>query len=126
MTNLLQDGATWLGGQLKDSAGRSVSIVQGSLRVSGLTASVYQHEYPVLNREGFLTQVRAYDWTFTAADIVSGSSVVALRKGAVITETLNGVEHKYEAMEVGDMPAVEDKDTSGILLTVHTRRISDG
>lgn len=121
MPNILQTGATWLGEQLQAHAGRTVSVKQGAKRaVEGLTATVASHDYEVVDANGFLTTVPAYDWTFVAADLGD----LNIRTGDVITETLAGVEVKYEAMPIGKKPSVENLDSSGILLTVHTKKVA--
>jgi len=120
MTNLLQSGAAWLGGQLQTHAGRTVSIRQGVKTVASIVASVAKLEYMVESEEGFPLAVQFYDWTFVAADLVAAG--IELREGAIVTETLSGVAREYFAAPVGKRPCVEDLDTSGILLTLHTNR----
>ena len=124
MANILQDGAAWLGGKLTAHAGHSVSLEQGSATLTGLTASVAMHDYEVIDSSGMLTAVLSYDWTFVAADLVAaGGSGFELRKGAVVIETVSGVTRRYEAMPLGSKPAAERLDPSGILLTLHTKKV---
>ena len=115
MPNLLQIGAAWLGGQLQSHAGRSVQIVQGSDTLSVIgTLAIQDYEY--LSDSGFLTLVSSFDWTFTAGDLGD----VQLHKGARVMEGSD----IFEVMPVANRPCVERLDSSGILLTVHTKKVS--
>lgn len=120
MPNMLQHGATWLGKQLQAHAGRVVTLEQGGTTIEDLNASVVSHEHEVFDQEGFLVKVLSFDWTIVAEDLDG----LELRVGAVITETIGAVTSKYEAMPLGrDKPCVERKDSSGILLTLHTKQV---
>ncbi len=123
-TNLLQSGAAWLGGQLKAHAGRTVKLTSGAVAIDNLQCSAAQFEHEILDDDGFATRVLSYDWTFLAADLVSGGLPVKLRPGVIVSETINGVTDQYEAMTLGSRPALERADSSGILLTLHTKKIS--
>jgi len=124
MPNLMQNAATWLGGQLQTAAGRTVSIQQGKQFIASIVAaSCATVEYQVMDTEGMLTALVMNDWTFVIADLVAEG--IELRSGAILTETLNGVSRSYEAMPVGSKSAVEELDSAGILLTVHTKRVED-
>jgi hypothetical protein len=67
--------------------------------------------------------VLSYDWTIVAADLVANGAPLILRPGAIVTETLNGVLEKYEAMTLGTEPCFQRADSSGILMTLHTKKI---
>src|SRR4051812_7679235 len=107
MTNLLQSGAAWLGSKLQAHAGRTVTIEQGTITLADITAAAVMHEYEVMDDQGFLVSVVSYDWTLVTADLVADGSPLQLRSGAILTETLEGVENKYEAMPLGQKPCVE-------------------
>lgn len=119
--NNLQRIAALVGETGKAQAGRTVSIKLKSLLVEGIIATVEQKEYEVISVEQFVTSVVSYDWTFVKADLDAAG--IVLRSGAILTETLSGTERKYEAMELGSKEAVEDLDTSGVLVLLHTKRI---
>ena len=122
-TNFLQNGASWLGLQLQAHAGRTVRLEVGRDAVAEITATLVQANYEVDDQRGFRTEAQSYDWTFTASDI--GFHGITLRKGAIVVEVDgDGVEHKYEAMPFGQRHAVEPLDSSGILLTLHTKKVS--
>lgn len=123
MPNLLQTGAAWLGQKLQASAGRSVTLEQGTTTVTGLTGVMTEFEYEVIDEGDFTTKLLSCDWVFVAADLSEFGTPPKLRSGAVVTEILNDCETKYEAMEIPGKQAVENKDSSGVLVTLHTKRV---
>jgi hypothetical protein len=116
MTNVLQLGAQWLGDSLKQAAGRVVSVTDGANTVHGVTATLALAEYETLDDEAFPITVRSFDWVFEAADV----EAVALRAGTRITDDTGAI---YEVAPMSTRPAVEDNDTSGIMLLVHSKRV---
>src|SRR5262245_36281242 len=123
MSNLLQDAAVWLGDRLKESAGRQVTYARGGQESEPITGTVAKHEYEVVENDGSVTLVLAYDWTFTAADLVIAGSPVKPRSGDRIKETLNGEPIEFEVLPIGKLPYSEWLDTSGVLLLVHTKKV---
>lgn len=125
MPNMLQTGAAWLGQKLQASAGRSVTLQQGTTVIEGLTATLAAHDYDVMDADGFSTRVRSFDWIFVAADLVVDGVPFCFHAngGAVVKETVGSVETRYESMKVGTRPAAEDKDSSGVLVMVHTNKV---
>jgi hypothetical protein len=116
--NLLQSGATWLMDKLQAHAGRTVSVKQGRSVVAGIVASVSRIDYKV-EIDGAATVVPSFDWTFQTSDLGG----LELRKGAEISETLDGTIYKYEAMPIEGYPAVEWADTSGRITRVRTKKV---
>ena len=123
MSNLLQDAAVWLGDRLKESAGRQVIYARGAQSSDPITGTVVQQQYEVIENDGSVTLVMAYDWTFTAADLAIGGSPIKPRSGDRIAETLNGDAIEFEVLPIGKLPCSEWLDTSGILLLVHTKKV---
>ena len=123
MTNLLQDAAVWLGDRLKDSAGRQVTYARGAGESEPITGTVVQHQYEVVENDGSITLILAYDWTFTAGDLVVAGNPIKPRSGDRIKVTLNGEAFEFEVLPIGKMPCSEWLDTSGILLLVHTKKV---
>lgn len=119
MSNLMQRGAAKLGTVLQASAGRTVSIIQGGVTLTGITGMVAEKEYEVLDNSGFLAKVISFDWSLVASEVDD----INFRPGTRIVETINGKTFTYEGMSVGKRPVEEWLDTSGVLLTIHTKRI---
>lgn len=124
MTNMLQDGVVWLGGQLKNSAGLTVSYSRGAYSVS-LTATATYHEYQILDEEGFATVVLSRDYLLHAADVVLNAVQVTPRSGDRITETISGVSVVFEVMPLSEsVREYEQLDPDGALLKVHTKKVA--
>lgn len=121
MTNLLQDGADWLIGQLGDHASRAVVYEQGTGPLKGLAGTCTAQEYEVPDEESGLPQkITMLDWTFRSSDL----GALVPRSGDRITETLNGQTITYELLPVGRRPCCENADTAGLILIVHTKRVA--
>ena len=123
MTNLLQDGVTWLGGQLKDHCGLSVTYCRGPLMVS-ITGTATMHEYEVVDTDGVVTIVTSRDYVVHAADLVLAGTTITPRGGDRITETIGGTEQTFEVMPLGGSRAFDPVDPDSVLLKVHTKKIA--
>lgn len=118
MPNLLQTSAAWLGQQLQSHAGQVVTLRQGAMELSEISATLSQHQHEILDASGFLTKVTLFDWTFVAADLAG----LKLRSGALVIDESG---NEYEAMPLDKIPAVERGDSSGILLILHTKLVTE-
>jgi hypothetical protein len=124
MPNLLQRGATWLGGQLQSAAGQEVEYVRGSQSAS-VTGWPSRVEYEVDDQDGIPRRVTFYDWNFTTEDMIFTGETEQLDSmpGDQVLVTIGGFEYTYEAMPAGKRPVAEWLDSSGILRTVHTKLV---
>ena len=124
MSNMLQDGATWLAGQLQTHAGRDVVLRRQGQSPTDLTGTVVMHEYDVVDEEtGIVFTVLSYDWMFTASEYqVTGVQVPPLPYDR-LEETLAGSSIAFEVMGLGKKPCWEWLDTSGIMLLVHSKKV---
>jgi len=123
MTNMLQDGVAFLGGQLKDHCGLSVTYYRGQSSVS-ITATASMHRYEVIDTDGIVTVVTSRDYVVHAADLVVGGTTITPRAGDTIKETIGGTERTFEVMPLGAEAAYEPVDPDSVLLTVHTKKIN--
>jgi hypothetical protein len=84
-----------------------------------------QHEYEVIDDEsGLPTKVISYDWTFVASELAIADEPVTPRKGDRWKPTIEGTEETYEVLPIGKRPCFERADTSGVLILVHTKKVS--
>lgn len=116
--DLLAVGASWLTGQLKQFAGRSITYVRRHQRYEGLTATHVSQEYTTVDQDNFATVIRLDDFLWTASDLP-----VDPRPGDRIEEVIGGVLQIFEVMALGDKPCWELQDSSGLLAIVHTKRV---
>lgn len=115
MPTLMQRGATFLASRLQTAGGRSVSYRRGNGEPVTLTGTPKQITYEVAQADGALTQVEAWDWLVTAADL--GFDPMG---GDQIEETINGVVKTYTVRTIGNKPCFEWSDTAGILWVIHS------
>lgn len=123
MSNILQDGAAWLGEQLKAVAGVTVAYHRASSSISDVTATVSLHEYEVLDTDGIMVLIKSRDYIVHAADLVLSGSTITPRAGDRIVETIGGVSQTFEIMPLGAQKEYEPLDTDGVLLRIHTKKI---
>jgi hypothetical protein len=123
MTNILQDGAAWLGSQLKAHAGVSVTYTRGTDSAS-ITATATMQQYDVVDAEGFSTSVVSRDYLVHAADLVLAGSLIVPRAGDQIAETIAGVACTFEVMPLGEKREFDPLDSDGLLLLIHTKKVA--
>lgn len=121
MPNLLQRAATWHGGQMKAAAGRVVEVRQGENSYEDITAWHQLVNYEVVDNEGYGTSVQAWEWRFLVSDLPSG---FVFREGDWIIETnVDETADRYEVLPIGGRPCDENADSSGLQITVRTKRV---
>lgn len=124
MPNLLQRGATWLGGKLQTAAGRTITYDRRgqTFTATGVPNKV-DYEVDVDPQTGLPLAVTFYDWTFTFADLGfdNDDSLFEALPGDQISETLNGVDSVYEAAPPAKRKVMEWLDSAGTLVVVHTK-----
>jgi hypothetical protein len=123
MAALLPDAATWLGEQLRKSAGSEITYVRRDGCVA-LAAWPARHEYEVLDEDGIPTRVLSFDWTCLARDLVLGGHPLEPRAGDRLVEIDDGAELVFEVMPLGNKPCYERLDAGGRLLLIHTKQVS--
>jgi hypothetical protein len=123
VTNIIQDGAAWLGGQLKDHAGVDITYRRGSDTVA-ITATATLHEYQIVDQDGIATVVISRDYIVHAADLVLDGAEIAPRAGDQIVETIRSVATTFEVMPLGERRECELVDQDGLLLLIHTKKVA--
>ena len=110
---------------LERLAGCEGVYARGTTESEPILGVPVQHEYEVNDDETNLPiKVVFYDWIFTAADLVLGGNSITPRSGDRWTSTIEGELETYEVLPIDKRPCFERQDTSGILLVVHTKKIS--
>lgn len=120
MSTFMEDAAGWLGEQLQNVAGRSVTYRRlWEHTALELTGVVTMRDYEVADEQGFLTLVRSWDWTFTASDLAfeNGTRLIPQKGDEIYDE--NGT--LYEPMPLGKRPISEPLDSGGVLIVIHTK-----
>jgi hypothetical protein len=113
----LSRGAAWLMDKLQASAGVAITYARNDVQSDPIIAVVSQTSYEVVDeRSGLMTSVQSWDWTIKAADL----TVTPWKGDRIITTSLG----TFEVLPLGKLPCFEWLDSSGLLLLVHTKRIS--
>lgn len=123
MTNILQDGVVWLGGQLGDHAGVTITYTRGANSVS-ITATVSMHEYDVIDTDGVVTAVTSRDYVIHSADLILAAVEVLPRAGDRIAETIDGTAETFEVMPLAGTRAFDPVDPDSVLLKIHTKKVA--
>ena len=124
MPNLQQRGAAWLGSQLQTAAGQASTYRRrgsGGVEEFAIVGTWSEKVYDQVDQDGEVQQVLAYDWILVAADLDEIS--VSPRPGDQLVGTVAGSAVTFEIRPIGNLPAVEWADTSGILIRLHTKRV---
>lgn len=117
MPNVLQNAAAWLGAELKRLAARTVVIQYSDVQTDELTGWCSRQQYEVIDAEGFATSMLSYDWQFVVEDLPTD---LLQFEGLLIVEGYD----KYEAMPLGNRPWYEQLDSTGQIVTIHTKQVS--
>lgn len=123
MTNRLQDGAAWLAGKIKDFAGVACVYYRGADSVS-VTGTINDKLYETVDDQGFTTQTKITDFTFTAADLVISGSTIKPQRGDKIEIAEDGSTVGYEVLPSSAAEREWERfDNFGTMILVHTKRI---
>lgn len=122
MSTFMQDGATWLAGQLQQAAGRSVVYRRGSLSVP-LTAWSHGTEHEVKDQCGIEIDVAERVYNIVRDELVVQGQAIEPRPGDTIEETIAGRVERFEVMPLGDTPVSTWNDGDGTMIAVNTKRI---
>ena len=125
MSTAIARAANGMARSLERLAGIEGTYARGRCESEPIRGVPVQHEYEVIDDEtGLPTRVISYDWRFIAAELVLADEPVTPRAGDCWTMNMGGCEETYEVMPIGKRPCFERADASGVLLLIHTKRIS--
>ena len=120
----LTDAVAGFATALQGVAGETVTYSRQSSQITGLSGVPDNQDYEVVDAEGFASVIPSYDWLVTATDLVLSGSAIVPRPGDRISGMLNGVAMVFEVMPIGTKPACEPVDPDGLMLLVHSKRVS--
>ena len=126
MPTLMQRSAVWLGGRMKQAAGRSVVIRRGEFTSEAVTGWQDSKAFNEVGDDGLTTSVKYDVWTFIANELVLQGETLVPKPGDIIVEELDGTTYRYEVLPTAMEPCVTRFDTGhpqGLLILVNTKRI---
>ena len=120
MSDRLATAATWLAGQRKSYATRTISYHDGGESVNVL-ATIGRTLFELEDAEGgVVKRVESRDYLITAADLILSGSVILPQRGHTIRETIGGVVHRFQVTAPGDEPVFRWSDGHRNTLRIHT------
>lgn len=119
MTDLLQQGATFLDGQRHAHMTRVVVYVRGA-ESKEVHATVGRTEFEQADEVGLIHRTESRDFLVRAADLDFGSGPVLPRAGDRVRETQDGRTFVYEVNAPGGEPPWRFSDPYRRVLRVHT------
>jgi len=114
--DMLADGAAWLAGQLKASAGRDVSVSDGTSSIT-VTATIGSSRFEGQTTSGTAEVWESRDFIVTPDDLADLGDP---SHGWTITDTLEGVEVVYEVRTPAGVPEWHYADGFRQTIRIHT------
>ena len=122
MADMLEQGASWLAGMLKQHASRSVTYVRGAESVE-LSATLGLTTYEVADEFGTVVEAKATDFIVPAADLVLAGQKAQPEPGDRIRVTFGDEVHVFEVMDLGGAGHWRPSDPYGHTLRIHTKLV---
>ena len=116
MANMLADGAAWLAGQLKASAGSAVTYQRGG-DTAAVTATIGRSQFEATNQSGVIEVWESRDFLIPLADLPFGEP----QRGDLVIEG----ELSYEVSAPRGVP-VAHYDAFRSMARVHTKLTDTG
>ena len=119
MSDLLEQGATWLGQQRVAFASRSVVYRRGAANVT-LAASLGSTNTEFQDASGMIEQYQSRDFIVQAADLVLGGVTVLPQRGDRITDGAA----TYEVLAPTGMECWKWSDPYRKAIRIHTKEVA--
>ena len=116
MPDMLANGAAWLAGQLKASAGRTVTITDGSQTIS-VTATIGSSRFEAANTSGVTEVWETRDFIVAPADL---DAIGFPAHGWYVTDTIDGVDVVYAVRTPAGVPEWHYGDGFRQTVRIHT------
>ena len=123
MTDLLEQGASWLDDQRHRHMTRSVSYARGASTVI-VQATIGRTVFEQADEYGVVTKTESLDYLIRTADLVLDGQVTLPKHGDQIRETDGETTFVYEVLSPGDEPIFRYSDPYRKALRIHTKHIA--
>lgn len=122
MADLLEQGVSWLDGQIHAHAARTVTYRRGADSVQ-MAATIGRTPFEQVDESGFVHKVESRDFLLRTSDLVLGGAQVLPAEGDRVEEIDGSDTHTYEVMSPGDEPPWRYSDPYRKRLRVHTKLV---
>jgi len=119
---MLEQGASWLAGMLKQHASRTVTYARGAESVE-LSATLGRTTYEVADEYGTVVEAKATDFIVPAADLVLAGQKAQPEPGDQVRVTVGDEVHVFEVMDLGGAGHWRPSDPYGHTLRIHTKLV---
>ena len=123
MTDMLEQGASWLDDQRHQHMTRTVSYVRGSSTVE-VQATIGRTVFEQADEFGIVTKTESRDYLIRMADLVLDGQQTLPKRGDQIRETDGTTTFVYEVLSPGDEPVFRYADPYRKALRIHTKHIA--
>ena len=122
MTDMLQNGQSWLADKLKTHASQLVAYQRDGLEAE-LPATIGRSTYEQDDGEGVITRSQVRDFLIDTTDLLLSAIGSLPRRGDRILETDGGTTFVFEVMALGGEPPWRYSDPFRLKLRIHTKQI---
>jgi len=123
MTDMLEQGASWLDDQRHQHMTRSVSYTRGASTVA-VQATIGRTEFEQADEYGIVHKTESRDYLIRTADLVLEGQATLPKRGDLIRETDGTTTVVYEVLSPGDEPVFRYSDPYRKALRIHTKHIA--
>ncbi len=123
MTDMLEQGASWLDAQRHQHMTRSVSYARGASTVE-VQATIGRTVFEQADEYGIVTKTESRDYLIRRADLVLDGQATLPKRGDQIRETDGETTFVYEVLSPGDEPVFRYSDPYRKALRIHTKHIA--
>ena len=123
MTDMLEQGASWLDDQRHRHMTRTVSYARGTSTVE-VQATIGRTVFEQADEFGIVTKTESRDYLIRTADLVLDGQPTLPKRGDQISEIDGGTTFVYEVLSPGDEPVFRYADPYRKALRIHTKHIA--
>lgn len=123
MTDMLEQGATWLDDQRHQHMTRAVTYVRGTSTVD-VQATIGRTVFEQVDEFGIVQKIETRDFLIRTADLVLDAQVTLPQRGDLVRETEGTTTFVYEVLAPGNEPVFRYSDPYRKALRIHTKHIA--
>jgi hypothetical protein len=122
MSDLIQEGADWLAGQLEGNASQSVTYSRGVDEVA-LDATVGSTDRESMDESGTSIKSKIRDYIIRTSKLILNENPILPERGDKIKQVVGTQTFTYEVIEIGGDKHYSPMDPAGTMLRIHTQLI---
>lgn len=120
---MISSGLAWLQEQLAEHAGQEILYHAGRDTIEIDDAVMGDTEYESTDLNGVTMRAQVIDWLIAPDRLVVGGQPIEPEPGHQISQTIEGVERRFEVQSLGSEPCWRWSGPSRDRFRIHTREI---